>query len=57
MSAATRRGILIGIAGGTGAGKTLVAQSISEDLGSENVLILEQDSYYRDLRNIPLGER
>jgi len=57
MSAANRRGILIGIAGGTGAGKTLVAQSISEDLGSENVLILEQDSYYRDLRNIPLGER
>ena len=30
MSAADRRGILIGIAGGTGAGKTLVAQSISE---------------------------
>jgi len=57
MSAANRRGILIGIAGGTGAGKTLVAQSISEDLGSENVLIIEQDSYYRDLRSIPLGER
>ena len=57
MAATTRRGILIGIAGGTGAGKTLVAQSISEDLGSENVLIIEQDSYYRDLRNIPLGER
>ena len=57
MSAANRRGILIGIAGGTGAGKTLVAQSISEDLGSEDVLIVEQDSYYKDLRNIPLGER
>ena len=38
---AHRRGILIGIAGGTGAGKTLVAQSISEDIGSEKVLILE----------------
>jgi uridine kinase len=57
MPSAKRRGILIGIAGGTGAGKTLVAQSISEDLGSEEVLIVEQDSYYRDLRNIPLGER
>src|SRR5882672_8725481 len=57
MAATARRGILIGIAGGTGAGKTLVAQSISEDLGSENVLILEQDSYYRDLQKIPLGER
>lgn len=57
MPSPHRRGILIGIAGGTGAGKTLVAQSIAEDLGSEQVVILEQDSYYRDLRNIPLGER
>lgn len=56
MSAAGR-GILIGIAGGTGAGKTLVAQSISEDLGSDDVVIVEQDSYYKDLRVIPLGER
>jgi uridine kinase len=52
-----RRGILIGIAGGTGAGKTLVAQSIAQDLGSDHVLILEQDSYYKDLQHIPLGER
>ena len=52
-----RRGILIGIAGGTGAGKTLVAQSIAQDLGSEHVLIVEQDSYYKDLQHIPLGER
>jgi uridine kinase len=54
---ANRKGILIGIAGGTGAGKTLVAQTIAEDLGSEEVLILEQDSYYKDLQHIPLGER
>jgi uridine kinase len=52
-----RRGILIGIAGGTGAGKTLVAQSIAQDLGGEHVLIVEQDSYYKDLQHIPLGER
>jgi uridine kinase len=51
------RGILIGIAGGTGAGKTLVAQSIAEDLGQDNVLLIEQDSYYQDLHDIPLGER
>ncbi len=53
----TGRGILIGIAGGTGAGKTLVAQSIAEDLGHDKVLLIEQDSYYRDLQKIPLGER
>ena len=52
-----RRGILIGFAGGTGAGKTLVAQSIAQDLGSESVLLIEQDSYYKDLHHIPLGER
>jgi len=52
-----RRGILIGIAGGTGAGKTLVAQAIAEDLGGEEVLLVEQDFYYRDLQAIPLGER
>ena len=52
-----RRGILIGIAGGTGAGKTLVAQSIAQDLGSDSVLLVEQDSYYKDLHHIPLGER
>jgi uridine kinase len=52
-----RRGILIGIAGGTGAGKTLVAQSIAQDLGSDKVLLIEQDSYYKDLHHIPLGER
>ncbi|HEU4333951.1 MAG TPA: uridine kinase [Candidatus Eisenbacteria bacterium] len=51
------RGILIGIAGGTGAGKTLVAQSIAEDLGHDKVLLIEQDAYYKDLQNIPLGER
>jgi uridine kinase len=54
---AGRRGILIGIAGGTGAGKTLVAQTIAEDLGNDEVLILEQDMYYKDLTAIPLGER
>lgn len=52
-----RSGILIGIAGGTGAGKTLVAQSIAQDLGGEHVLIVEQDSYYKNLQHIPLGER
>src|SRR5437867_4540217 len=52
-----RRNILIGLAGGTGAGKTLVAQSIAQDLGGDSVLLVEQDSYYKDLQHIPLGER
>src|SRR5881409_3768265 len=57
VSDSQRRGILIGLAGGTGAGKTLVAQTIAQDLGSDSVLLIEQDSYYKDLHHIPLGER
>jgi len=48
-----KRGILIGIAGGTGSGKTSVAQKILEGIGSDRVAIIEQDSYYKDLSNIP----
>lgn len=49
--------ILIGIAGGSGSGKTLVARTIVRDLGSSRVAILDQDSYYRDLDDIPLADR
>lgn len=51
------RGILIGIAGGTGSGKTLVAQNIYTELGSDRVVILCQDSYYKDLGHLPQEER
>ena len=52
----TRR-ILIGIAGGSGSGKTLVARTIVRDLGSDRVVIIDQDSYYRDLEDIPFRDR
>lgn len=48
---------LIGICGGSGSGKTLVATSVESALGSDKVLIIEQDSYYKDLGHIPLEER
>jgi len=51
------RGILIGIAGGSGSGKTLVSKRIVEDLGSDRVIIIQQDSYYKDLSHLPLEER
>lgn len=51
------RGILIGIAGGTGSGKTLVAQNIYSELGSDRVVILYQDSYYKDLSHLSSEER
>lgn len=48
---------LIGICGGSGSGKTLVARSVEAALGPDKMLIIEQDSYYRDLSHIPLAER
>jgi uridine kinase len=40
--------ILVGIAGGTGSGKTSFAQKIHERAGAERCLTLAQDSYYKD---------
>ena len=51
------RRILIGIAGGSGSGKTLVARNIVRDLGSGRVVIIDQDSYYKNLENIPFQHR
>ena len=49
--------ILIGIAGGTGSGKTSVAKAIAGDFGKSEVILIEQDSYYRDLSDLTLEER
>jgi uridine kinase len=51
------RRILIGIAGGSGSGKTLVARTIVRELGSDRVVIIDQDSYYRNLEDIPFRDR
>ncbi|NOX89332.1 MAG: uridine kinase [Calditrichaeota bacterium] len=52
-----KKGILIGIAGASGSGKTLVAHTIIERLGSDKVVLIQEDSYYKDLSHIPLDER
>ena len=51
------RRILIGLAGGSGSGKTLVARTIVRELGSDKVVIIDQDSYYKDLEQIPFRDR
>ena len=48
---------IIGIAGGTGSGKTTVVRKIMEALQDENVAVIPQDSYYKDSSNVPVAER
>lgn len=46
------RPVLVGIAGGTGSGKTTVAQAIYDRVGSERIEWISHDSYYRDFTDI-----
>ena len=50
------KSILVGIAGGTGSGKTTVVRKILEAF-DRDVICLDMDSYYRDLRHLPLEHR
>lgn len=49
--------MIIGISGGTGSGKTTVAQKIIASVGAENVVYLQQDAYYRNLGDMPIDLR
>ncbi|MBQ7575707.1 MAG: uridine kinase [Bacteroidales bacterium] len=48
--------LIIGIAGGTGSGKTTVARKLAEKL-HEHIVVVSQDSYYKDQSHLPLEER
>jgi len=49
--------MIIGICGGTGSGKTTVANKILKSVGARDVIFLQQDSYYRNLDQLPLDFR
>ena len=49
--------LIIGIAGGTGSGKTTVAKSIIKQIGADNAALLLQDNYYRDASHLTMEER
>lgn len=49
--------LIIGVAGGSGSGKTTVVSTISKTLGANKHLLLQHDSYYRDLKHLPFEER
>ena len=49
--------LIIGIAGGTGSGKTTVVKKIKQNFPNEKVAVLSQDSYYKDNSHLPLKQR
>ena len=54
-----KKTIIIGIAGGTGSGKTSVANAVLEDLkkSGEEIVLIEQDSYYKRNDHLSFSER
>jgi uridine kinase len=51
------RPIVIGVAGGTGSGKTTVAHEILQRVGAEKITYIPHDAYYRDLSHLPSHAR
>ena len=49
--------LVIGVAGGTGSGKTTVVQQIVNDLPADEVCVISQDSYYKDLSEMSYDQR
>ncbi len=52
-----RRPVVIGVAGGTGSGKTTVSEAIVQRVGRARIAYLQHDSYYRDLSHLSVAER
>jgi uridine kinase len=49
--------LIVGIAGGTGSGKTTVVRKVMEVFPADQVIVMPQDAYYKDNRHISLEER
>jgi uridine kinase len=56
-AALRRAALVIGIAGGSGSGKTTVAQEILQRVGPDRIAFLQHDSYYKDLSGLPPTQR
>lgn len=52
-----KRPLLIGITGGTGSGKSTVSKEIFKSIHEKKIVIIEQDSYYKDQSNLTFEER
>lgn len=52
-----KKSILIGISGASGSGKTLLASTIVNELGSNRVVVLKEDNYYKDQSHLEFAAR
>ncbi|WLR56244.1 uridine kinase [Mesobacillus subterraneus] len=52
-----RKPVVIGVAGGSGSGKTSVTKAIFDSFKSQSILMIEQDYYYKDQSHLPMEER
>lgn len=57
MESGVHHPLVIGVAGGSGSGKTTVTQAILDRVGRERIALLPHDAYYRDLSHLPLEQR
>jgi uridine kinase len=49
--------LIIGVAGGSGSGKSTVARNVAQALRAESVAFIDMDAYYRNFAHVPLAER
>lgn len=53
----TEQCVIIGIAGASGSGKSLLSSTIVNELGSDQVAVISEDRYYKDLGDMPLNQK
>jgi uridine kinase len=53
----TKQAIIIGISGPSASGKSLLANTIVSELGSEQVVVISEDAYYKDNGHLPIDQR
>lgn len=51
------RPLILGVAGGSGSGKTTVVRTIVQEIGPDRVSVIHHDAYYRDQADVPVEER
>ena len=52
-----RRPVIIGVTGGSGSGKTTVSEAIFHQLNGHSILMIQEDSYYKNQDDKPFEER